>query len=56
MKNQNQSDSPISKLRAILGQIPAGGGDDKQNAMNKGDEIRAKAINFVRFKITWFVG
>lgn len=46
LKNQDQSESPIVKLRAILGQIPSGGGDDKQNAMNKGDEIRAKAFNF----------
>jgi len=46
MKNQDQSDSPISKLRGILGQIPSGGGDNKQDAMNKGDEIRAKAFNF----------
>ncbi|KAG8709800.1 hypothetical protein FRC08_018045 [Ceratobasidium sp. 394] len=44
MKNQDQS--PISTLRAILGQIPHGGGDDKQNAMNQGDEIRNKAFNF----------
>ncbi|QRW12015.1 heterokaryon incompatibility protein Het-C protein [Ceratobasidium sp. AG-Ba] len=46
MKNQNQSESPISKLRAVLGRIPSGGGDDKQNAMNQGDEIRNKAFNF----------
>jgi len=45
IKNQDQSESPIAKLRLILGQIPSGGGDDKQNAMNQGDEIRAKAFN-----------
>ncbi|KAG8762608.1 hypothetical protein FRC11_008506, partial [Ceratobasidium sp. 423] len=46
LKNQNQSDSPISKLRAILGKIPSGGGDQQQGAMEQGDQIRAKAFDF----------
>ncbi|KAH7334385.1 heterokaryon incompatibility protein Het-C-domain-containing protein [Rhizoctonia solani] len=46
MKNQDQSDSPIAKLRAILGKIPSGGGDQQQGAMEQGDQIRAKAFDF----------
>ncbi|KAG8716996.1 hypothetical protein FRC09_014920 [Ceratobasidium sp. 395] len=46
VKNQDQSNSPIEKLRAILGQIPRGGGDDKQNAINQGEQIRNNAFNF----------
>ncbi|KAB5588066.1 hypothetical protein CTheo_8493 [Ceratobasidium theobromae] len=44
LKNQDQSQSPIAKLRTILGRIPSGG--DKQGAMDQGDQIRAKAFNF----------
>jgi hypothetical protein len=54
MKNQDQS--PIAKLRGILGKIPSGGGDDKQGAMDKGDQIRAKAFNFVSFVCFTFAG
>ncbi|CAE6472919.1 unnamed protein product [Rhizoctonia solani] len=46
LKNQNQSESPITKLHAILGQIPSGGGDQQQGAMEQGDQIRAKAFDF----------
>ncbi|KAG9105406.1 hypothetical protein FRC07_009308, partial [Ceratobasidium sp. 392] len=45
-KNQNQSESPIAKLRLILGQIPRGGGDNQQSAADQGDAIRNKAFNF----------
>ncbi|CAE6464046.1 unnamed protein product [Rhizoctonia solani] len=47
LKNQDQSESPIAKLRAILGKIPSGGGDQQQGAMDQGDQIRAKAYDFV---------
>ncbi|CUA69646.1 hypothetical protein RSOLAG22IIIB_04023 [Rhizoctonia solani] len=46
LKNQDQSESPIAKLRAILGRIPSGGGDQQQGAMDQGDQIRAKAYDF----------
>ncbi|KAF8745171.1 Heterokaryon incompatibility protein Het-C, partial [Rhizoctonia solani] len=45
LKNQDQSESPIAKLRAILGRIPSGG-DQQQGAMEQGDQIRAKAFDF----------
>ncbi|KAF8667700.1 Het-C protein [Rhizoctonia solani] len=45
LKNQDQSESPIAKLRAILGRIPSGGGQ-QQGAMEQGDQIRAKAFDF----------
>ncbi|CEL53878.1 hypothetical protein RSOLAG1IB_06660 [Rhizoctonia solani AG-1 IB] len=45
LKNQDQSESPIAKLRAILGRIPSSGGD-QQGAMDQGDQIRAKAFDF----------
>ncbi|CAE7126780.1 unnamed protein product [Rhizoctonia solani] len=49
LKNQDQSESPIAKLRTILGRIPSSGGDQQQGAMDQGDQIRAKAFNFVPY-------
>ncbi|CAE6412941.1 unnamed protein product [Rhizoctonia solani] len=46
LKNQDQSESPIAKLRGILGKIPSGGGDQQQGAIDQGDQIRAKAFDF----------
>lgn len=42
-KNEDQSDSPISKITDILSKIPSSGGDDK---VAKGEELKAKAIDF----------